>query len=62
MPRAARSIEAGTVYHVLNRVNGCVRLFHNDVDYEAFERVLTEDFGLHPVDRRAAAPPTPGPG
>ncbi len=37
MPRTARSIEAGTVYHVLNRASGRMRLFHNDGDYEAFD-------------------------
>ncbi len=50
MPRTARSIEAGTVYHVLNRGNGRMRLFHKDGDYEAFERVLTEGFDRYPVD------------
>ena len=50
MPRTARSIEAGTVYHVLNRGNGRMRLFHKDADYEAFERVLTEGFSRYPVD------------
>ena len=57
MPRTARWIEAGTVYHVLNRGNGRMRLFHNDGDYEAFERVLTEGFGRYPLDRRRAGPP-----
>jgi hypothetical protein len=35
-------VEAGTVYHVLNRGNGRMRLFHKAGDYEAFERVLAE--------------------
>ena len=30
------------VYHVLNRGNGRLRLFHKDEDYDAFERVLAE--------------------
>ncbi len=50
MPRTARSIEAGTVYHVLNWGNGRMRLFHKDGDYEAFERVLTGGFNRYPVD------------
>ena len=56
MPRTARSIEAGTVYHVLNRGNGRMRLFHKDGDYEAFERVLTEGLSRYPVDLRPAGP------
>ena len=42
MPRTTRSIEAGTVYNVLNRGNGRMRPFHKDADHEAFERVLAE--------------------
>ena len=57
MPRTARSIEAGTVYHVLNRGNGRMRLFHRHGDGEAFGRVLTEGFGRDPVDQRPAGPP-----
>ena len=30
------------VYHVLNRGNGRMRIFHKAEDYEAFERVLAE--------------------
>ncbi len=52
MLRTARSIEAGTVYHVLNRGNGRMRLFHKDGDYEAFERVLTEGVDRYPVFTR----------
>ena len=40
MPRTARAIESGLIYHVLNRGNGCMRLFHKDPDFEAFEQVL----------------------
>ena len=35
MPGTARSIEAGTVYQVLNRGNGRMRLFHKDGGYDA---------------------------
>ena len=42
MGRTLRIIEAGTVYHVLNRGN-CRRAFlHKRNDYAAFERVLAE--------------------
>jgi hypothetical protein len=34
MPRTARAIEAGMVYHVLNRGNGRIRIFHKVGDYE----------------------------
>lgn len=50
MPRTARSTEAGTIYHVLNRGNGRMRLFHKAEDYEAFERVLAEGLDRYPVE------------
>ena len=42
MPRRARSIEGGLVYHILNRSNARMTLFEKDEDYAAFERVLKE--------------------
>ena len=42
MPRRARSIQGGYVYHVLNRANARAPLLFKDEDYEAFERVLQE--------------------
>jgi hypothetical protein len=42
MPRTARVIQAGWIYHVLNRGNGRMRLFHKPEDYAEFERVLAE--------------------
>ncbi len=38
------------VYHVLNRGNGRMRLFHKDGDFHAFERVLAEALQRYPVD------------
>ncbi len=38
------------IYHVLNRGNGRMRLFHNERDYDAFERVLSEGLGRYSVD------------
>ena len=38
------------IYHVLNRGNGRLRLFHNEGDYDAFEQVLIEGLKRHPVD------------
>jgi len=38
------------IYHVLNRGNGRLRLFHKEEDYDAFERVLGEGLKRYPVD------------
>ena len=40
MPRRARSIEGGLVYHILNRSNARMTLFKKDEDEAAFPRVL----------------------
>ncbi len=50
MPRTARSTEAGMVYHVLNRGNGRMRIFHKAEDFDAFERVLAEGLERYPVE------------
>ncbi len=42
MPRRARAIVGGYIYHVLNRSNGRLTLFSKDADYDAFLRVLDE--------------------
>jgi len=42
MGRAPRSAIGDTVYHVLNRANGRMRIFQKRKDYEAFENVLAE--------------------
>ena len=42
MGRPYRSALGGYVYHMLNRGNGRLRIFHKDGDYEAFERILGE--------------------
>ena len=42
MPRRARAIQGGLVYHVLNRSNARATLFRKAADYEAFMRVLDE--------------------
>jgi len=44
MPRRARSIQGGYVYHLLNRSNARARLFLKEEDYAAFERILDEAF------------------
>ena len=42
MERLLRAASADIVYHVLNRANGRQRLFDDDGDYAAFERVLAQ--------------------
>jgi len=50
MPRAARAGEGGMTYHVLNRGNGRMGVFHKARDYEAFERLLAEGLERYPVE------------
>ncbi len=50
MPRTARSIEAGAIYHVLNRGNGRLRLFRKPGDFAAFELVMAQGLERYPVD------------
>lgn len=50
MPRTRRQIEAGTIYHVLNRGNGRQALFSKDADYAAFVKLLAEALEKFPVD------------
>ena len=42
MPRTARVTPGGTVFHVLNRGVGRMRLFNKDQDYEAFEKIIAK--------------------
>ena len=42
MPRIARGLVNGFVYHVLNRGNGGQEVFHKDQDYEAFIELMKE--------------------
>ncbi len=44
MPRRARSIQGRYIYHVLNRSNARAKLFLQEEDYAAFERILDEAF------------------
>ncbi len=50
MPRTARSIAAGMYYHVLNRGNGRMDLFHKPADFDAFAKILAEGLGRYRVD------------
>ena len=42
MPRVARNLVPGGVYHILNRGNGRQRVFHKDADYSAFLALLRQ--------------------
>jgi REP-associated tyrosine transposase len=42
MGRSLRADDPGFVYHVLNRANARLPLFHKDGDYNAFEGILRE--------------------
>lgn len=46
MPRTKRVAVGNTVYHVLNRSNGRVQLFHTDLEYQHFESLLLEGVAL----------------
>jgi putative transposase len=42
MGRAKRAADGGLIYHVLNRANGRMKIFKDEADFEAFERILAE--------------------
>ena len=50
MPRLARTIEGGQIYHVLNRSNNKIRIFDTEGDYSAFERTLFEAKEKNPMN------------
>ncbi len=49
MPRTARIAPGGMVFHVLNRANARARIFGNEADYAAFERVMKETLTRKPM-------------
>lgn len=49
MPRVARVVPGGVIFHVLNRANARSRIFERDQDYEALERVIAETARRIPV-------------
>lgn len=50
MPRMSRVAVGDVVYHVLNRANGRVGVFHTDKEYRHFELLLLE--GVELIDMR----------
>lgn len=49
MPRAARGLVGGQVYHVLNRGNGRAEVFHKAEDFQAFVGLIGEAKQRYPV-------------
>jgi putative transposase len=49
MPRTARIVPGGLVFHVLNRGNARARIFGKEADYAAFERVMKETSAKRPM-------------
>ena len=49
MPRRLRNATGGLAYHVLNRAVGRLRLFDDEADYLAMERVIDRTFGIVPM-------------
>lgn len=49
MARPLRQSTADVIYHVINRSNARMTLFHKDADYQAFERILEEAKIKHPL-------------
>ncbi len=45
MPRNTRIDVGGEIYHIINRANARLQIFHNDKDYKLFETVLREAKG-----------------
>lgn len=50
MPRIARRIQGGLVYHVINRGNGGAAVFLSDTDYAEFLRLLRESQDRIPIE------------
>jgi putative transposase len=42
LPKPKRADEVGAFYHGLNRGSARLPIFHNDEDFAAFERILSE--------------------
>lgn len=49
MPRTARASVGGICYHVLNRGNGRLRVFHKEADYAAFLKLIDDAVERLPV-------------
>ncbi len=50
MPRVARKIVDGGIYHLINRGNGQQQVFHKEGDFQAFTALLVELSARYAVD------------
>ena len=50
MPRIARGLCDGFIYHVLNRGNARQRVFHKENDYQAFLGLMEDAKALYRVN------------
>jgi putative transposase len=49
MPRVARGLADGLIYHIINRGNARQQVFHTEGDYRAFVDLMAEAGGRYPV-------------
>jgi putative transposase len=49
MPRIARLAPGGMLFHILNRGVGRMRLFLQEADFEAFERLMAQTLQTRPL-------------
>jgi len=49
MPRVARGLADGLIYHIINRGNGRQQVFHTEGDYRAFVNLMSEAVERHPL-------------
>ena len=42
MPRVARGLADGLIYHIINRGNGRQQVFHTEGDYRCFVDLMAE--------------------
>lgn len=49
MPRVARGLADGLIYHIINRGNGHQQVFHTDGDYRVFAELMAEACERYPV-------------
>jgi putative transposase len=50
MPRTARQLIDGCIYHLINRGNGQQQVFHKDKDFQAFTDLLAEMSNRYAVE------------
>jgi putative transposase len=50
MPRIARGLADGLIYHIINRGNGKQEVFHKDADYISFIDLIKKAKARHPIE------------